>query len=397
MLSPASLALISGLSWLSLGCTNSERAEPERSPKAHPSPSSAFSASVSSPHAFDLLLTKRGIVVVWGRPEAEGGGVMLQELEGGERSSPGLAAPGPALLELEAARTPRAVALLWRERASASDTRAIASHWREGWSKLGERVDLGASTRSPTRGHIALASSNDGALALVRGLSEACEEGWCTQFSLHRFDTDPSGVPSHSTRGLPLSVPAACDSFSTSLVHMSSRWHYGICSQDSEPVTTLFTIQPKPEYARAMKVLPGCHPLGVFVQRPDASDAQAWLVGSCGHDRKALVIPEGDTPPTTQSLGEPKLRCPNNALRIVADDGFELALETPRDHLQALLPRLIAPSGSRAAWSGKILYVVSAHRNQLHLKRYECRDQQLLPVLPAVEPASPPGASQLGH
>jgi hypothetical protein len=202
----------------------------------------------------------------------------------------------------------------------------------------------------------------------ARGDEAACidaSQHGCFAFGFHELDATRAVAT-----GLPMSVPVPCTDHSASLVVRGTRFHYGVCTDSGKgPVTTLFSIQRDPEYARADSLLEGCTPTGTFVWH----DA-AWLVADCEGGRRAGRI--GDDPPEFLDLHAPRLECTSRKLRVRAPS-LELALEEPRAGLSPLLPPDVAPSGARAAWTGRALVVASSFAERLRVTVRTCRGDRL--------------------
>jgi hypothetical protein len=175
------------------------------------------------------------------------------------------------------------------------------------------------------------------------------------------------GAEGATPAGLPLSVPVPCTDNATSLVTLAERYHYGVCTDSSSgPVTTVFSITPEPAYARAEPVLAGCEPAGTFTWL-----GSAWLVADCQGNRRAARVGGGDEDVEYLDLRSLRLDC-KEGVAAVHSAGFDLALVEPRGRLEALLPSAIAPRGSRAVWTGRVLLVASSAGTSLRLARYAC-------------------------
>ena len=347
-----------------------------------------FGVKLSERAAFDLLVDGSGVTLFWGEPVENGGRILQQRLD---QRGHALDAPTPVLpdldgearvLELMAASTSDGRALVWRETIGAA-ARAQATWLRDG--QRAQRLDFGPATDLPGRGHVAISAGFGEVIALTRGPREACPEGHCGPFLFHRF-----GDPQGDRRGSPLSVPAPCHGVSTALVHTGPRWHYGLCTQ--RPMrTTVFTIQPKPEYARALELLDGCSLRGTLV-RDTALGPSGLIVGECRAGRRVAFIPEDDVPPLELDIGEPQARCSKDQLQVVGKHGFIQTFDTPHDHVEALLPSRLSPPSSRAAWTGKTLLIATASEAEsvLSLKAYACQHELLLPVSAADDRDPPP-------
>jgi hypothetical protein len=206
-----------------------------------------------------------------------------------------------------------------------------------------------------------------------RGLEAPCVEPQnapCSGFTFRRIRAD-SAEPT----GLPLSVPVPCASHSVELATSRGRFHYGVCTREgSDPVTTMFSIQYDPEYARAEPLLKGCLPLGTLEVA-----GEPWLIGDCHGKRRAARVPVGDEKVQTENLDAPAITCTPQRTEL-RQGRFVLQLREPRAALQAALPPQLAPTGSRAAWTGTTLVVSYLAGRELETRSLTCRDGKLHPL-----------------
>jgi hypothetical protein len=235
--------------------------------------------------------------------------------------------------------------------------------------------DLGAAAIAAVsaRGNVAIAAEQDGALVFVRGIATECSgrgSQSCTTFSFQRLRTGQVEL-----MGRDLSVPLPCVSNAAQLVTTAGRFHYGVCSLERrQPVTTVFSIQYQPEYARADALLRGCKPFGML-----QVDDEPWLVGNCDGKRRAVRIPFGDEKPETEDIDALRISCTHNSLRL-EQAGFRLTLGAPQARLELLLPASMLPCGARAAWTGASLIVVTGNVSRLETSTYVCRERRLQPL-----------------
>lgn len=335
----------------------------------------------SSASAFALIAKPNGLHLVWAN--AAPGPDWLYEAElsqGGERRGVARALQVPAhtlgkVTDLVATSWGEQLALAWLEQ-GASEARAQARVYDGGKSPA--LLDLGpaALVAEAARGNIAIAPEPDRARALVlwRGLEAPCvsaQAGPCTGFTFRRI-----GNAVADATGLPLSVPVPCASHSVQLATAAGRFHYGVCTREgTEPLTTMFSIQYDPEYARAEPLLKGCTPLGTV----DAGE-RAWLLGDCHGKRRAVPVPLMDEKVEVESIDNLAMSC--TAQRLELRQGrFALRLREPRAGLEAVLPASFVPTGARAGWSGSTLLTVFKVGPRLETRAYGCRDGKLEPLL----------------
>jgi len=384
----AGLAIVAGVAVGAAWTTGCGKRAPTGNGGAAASSSAATSASVhvevaappghlATPTAFELTARAAGgATLIWGQQRGGEagrflGGVQKREVDaaGAWQGSAEVVVPGSQLngdvADLTAAWVGSRLALAWLERSGAA-TRVRAS-----WAGTSTApFELGAAWTGPrgSRGNLVLAARGDKALAFARGGESACidpTKHGCFAFGFHELEATRA-VPT----GLPMSVPVPCTDQSAALAVVGDRFHYGVCTDTAgRPVTTLFSIQHDPEYARADTLLEGCTPAGTFVWRN-----AAWLVGDCEGGRRAARI--GDDPQEFLDLHGLRLECRSGKLRIRAPS-LDLALEEPRSGLASLLPPDVAPAGARAVWTGRALLVATSFAEELRLSRRTCNGDRL--------------------
>jgi hypothetical protein len=345
--------------------------------------------SLVTPTAFDLVPSRSGATLVF-VDAAVKSAVRLEFDAGGAASGvPGtvlgaLAMPGEPS-DLAAAWVGERLALAWNER-DAAKARVRAAWLRPDavdTAAPARVMELGPAWVGPrtARGNVVVTARGDRALVFARGEQTACvdptHEG-CFGFSFHELHADRA-VPT----GLPLAVPVPCTDHSAALAVVGKRWHYGVCTDTGKaPMTTLFTIEHEPEYARADRLLEGCKPTGML-----NFGGAAWLIGDCQGSRRAVRVGGRDEPLEYLELRTARLECGADGPRVRAP-GLDLALDEPRGRLEALLPIDLVPVGARAVWSGRALLVAATGAGPLALNRYRCEAGRLLregvplPVLP---------------
>jgi hypothetical protein len=149
-------------------------------------------------------------------------------------------------------------------------------------------------------------------------------------------------------------------------------------------VTTLFSIQPDPQYARADQLLEGCLPLGALAQNDEL-----WLVGDCAGEgqRHGVRVRGGNADVQDLRVDRLEAVCQSGSplIRQTGPAGMILPLIGPRDRLEAFLPPALAPSNARAVWTGHTLLVATPSASSITLKCYQC-DSTLLREVP-VQPS----------
>jgi len=335
-------------------------------------PPSGAVGRLAGPTAFDLVASVRGAALVWAPADRARGGLLELELdtEGQLRGGPRVALAATAVpgdvSDIAAAWVKERLALAWLER------RGPKATVRAAWSAAAAApFELGPAWSGPrtARGNVVVAAREDKALVFARGDQATCIEpgrSGCFAFGFHELDA------THAVEtGLPMSVPVPCTDDSAELAVVGSRFHYGVCTDTGKhPVTTMFTIQRDPEYARADQLLEGCTPTGTFVWR-----GAAWLIADCEGARRAARI--GDDAAEQLDLRSPRLECADGALRV-RTPSLDLALDEPRSGLAPLLPPDVAPAGSRAVWSGHALVVAASFAEQVRLTRRTCDGARLV-------------------
>jgi hypothetical protein len=335
---------------------------------------------LSSPSAFELAVRPDGLRLLWASEKTEAGWLHDVELaQDGKPSAAARSVPIPArslgkVTDLSAAFVGEQLALAWVEQGK-SEARALGTLLAAGATPV--VLDLGAAALSAesARGNIVVAAEAERERALVmwRGLEAPCIEpnsSPCVGFTFKRLR---AGVA--ETTGLPLSVPVPCASHSVELSVSPGRFHYGVCTREgADPVTTMFSIQYTPEYARAEPLLKGCLPLGT-VQLA----AQPWLVGDCHGKRKAVPVPLTDEKVQAEYVDALQISCTAEHAEL-RQGRFVLSLREPRADLQAILPPALLPTGARAGWTGKSLVVAYLASSRLETRAFVCRGGTLTPL-----------------
>lgn len=328
---------------------------------------------LSSPTAFELVAGPAGLGVVWAGTEASAGWLFEAKLtEDGSLGQPARRVPVPArtlgkVTDLTATFLGAELALAWVEQGKV-EARAAATVLSGASPPL--LLDLGpaAVSAESARGNLVMTAeeARDRALVLWRGLAAPCVEPQATPCVGFTFRRLRAGVA--EATGLPLSVPVSCASHSVELAVSPGRFHYGVCTREgADPVTTMFTIQNEPEYARAEPLLKGCLPLGTV-----DVEARPWLVADCHGKRKAVPVPLNDEKVEPDYVDALQISCtPERAL--LRQGRFALTLREPRAGLQAILPANLLPSGARAGWTGKSLVVAYLAASRLTTRTYACR------------------------
>jgi hypothetical protein len=372
------------LAWLVLACSKPTSGPPAPSRSAPPVLSGASrivaAEEQSSASAFALVTKPSGLQLIWA--SAAPGPDWLYEAElahtGALRKSARRLSVPPHTLgkvtDLVATSWAEQLALAWLEQGE-SEARAQASVF-DG-TRPPVLLDLGpaALVAEAARGNIAIAPEPERARALVlwRGLEAPCvnaQAGPCTGFTFRRVGSNVA-----DTTGLPLSVPVPCASHSVQLATAAGRFHYGVCTREgSDPLTTMFSIQYEPEYARAEPLLKGCTPLGTV----DAAE-RVWLIGDCHGKRRAVPVPLMDEKVQPENIDNLVTSC--TAQRLELRQGrFALRLREPRAGLEGLFPAALVPTGARVGWTGSTLLTVFKTGPRLETRAYGCRDGKLEPL-----------------
>jgi hypothetical protein len=375
------LTLCLPLALLCAACPGSKSTQSLASASAAPpaAPVVIQTGELSSPSAFELVALPDGLRLLWASATAGAGWLYEAELahDGTPRGKPRrIALPARTLgkiTDLNASYVGQQMALAWLDQGK-NEARASASLIAGIEPPLVLDLGAAASSAESARGNIALVAERDqkGALVMWRGLPAPCvepESGPCVGFAFRRLRAGAA-----ETMGLPLSVPVPCASHSVQLGASAGRFHYGVCTREgAEPVTTMFTIQSEPSYARAEPLLKGCVPLGTL----DVAGSP-WLIADCHGKRKAVPVPLADEKVQAEYIDAPRMSCTPQRAEL-RQGRFVLELREPRGDLQAVLPPSLLPTGARAGWTGKSLVVVYPSGGQLETRVLSCRDGRLEP------------------
>jgi len=338
------------------------------------------SEALSSPSAFELVAHADGLALLWATSKQGSGWLEQADLaqdgavRGTARSLPVPARTLGKVLDLSATFVGEELGLAWVEQGK-DEARAVATLLAGAAPPV--LLDLGpaALSAASARGNIAIVAEQERRRTLVmwRGLEAPCVEPQaapCVGFTFRRVR---AGVA--ETSGLPLSVPVPCASHSVELAVSAGRFHYGVCTREgADPVTTMFSIQYEPEYARAEPLLKGCLPLGTV----DVA-GQPWLVADCHGKRRAVPVPLSDEKVQPEYVDALAITCTAEHAEL-RQGRFVVTLREPRADLQAILPAKFVPTGARAGWSGKSLLVAYWASSRLETRAYACRGGTLQPL-----------------
>lgn len=321
--------------------------------------------------AFELIAKASGAALLWAPRERNSAALLALALapDGTAAGAPTAlvepsAAPGE-LSDLSAIFAGDELTAAWVER-SAKRARLRAVVQTAGVEP--RLLELGAAwfAPSPARGNLAVAAQGKAALVFARGEATACVDGkseQCFSFTMQKLEQGRA-----NSRGFPLIVPTPCAETSLAFTVTGRDLHYAVCARaNQEPLTTLFTIRAQPEYARADPVLPGCRPLALL-----ALGGSVRLVADCGGERRSAHVGPDNSAVTVEELPSPDLDCQGARPRIRFGESW-VELDAPSVNLQALLPSVVAPRGSRAVFTGRALLVAAAKGGKVTLTRYACQ------------------------
>lgn len=347
--------------------------------------------ATASGSAFDLVPLPEGGLLAWGRPSRLGGGIELLKLDawGGATGAETLAF-APTLppsgstaeriaedaLEIDAAVARGSVAVVWVARYQL-DLGVKSLYGDLATMRFGAPVNLGVTTRTRTgaRGWTAIGASDDGRFqALVRLEDSACPDAAgvvCANIGsaeIHATEATPSGVP--------LLVPNPCAQAIVGAAWVGRRFHYGVCAmRDGAPITTAYTIEMDAQVARSDEVLPGCQPDGFL-----STGAELLVPGRCAGGRAGARMPDSAHGMRALPMDNVQIRCEGRVpvIQTAPQLGATVRLTTPLDHLEALLPQRVAPTGSRAIWTGKTVLVAQPIGGEVALHRFDCDHGQFM-------------------
>jgi hypothetical protein len=339
---------------------------------------------VAGAGAFDLVTTEHGAALVWAPVGSkvlsltlldEMGAARRTEAAFAESADAGAPMTEVSISEVAAAVHGTELGIAWLEQAGKSArSRGIVRSISDSASAP-RVIEIGPVLPpvSRPRGNLAITSSNDRFLLLSRGEKSDCIEATendCVGFGFHRLDANGASSPS-----LPLTVPLPCDQNSVSFAVAANRWYYGVCSRATgKPITTLFSIQTDPEYARADRILEGCVPLGALAQGGDL-----LVVGDCGGEHRAVRVRGGNAEASELRVDRLDAVCDagHPLLHQLGQNGLSLSLDAPRDRLEAFLPAALTSNAARAVWTGQTLLVAAVSDGLITLRGYRC-DSTLL-------------------
>lgn len=319
--------------------------------------------------AFDLVSSPRGALLAWVAAAPSALHVARFDAQGNatdEAWKNASSAVANSARDLLIAESSAGLSAIWREgENSAALARGV---WLAGGSAQALELGQAWGDAQSGRGNLALVRRGAGAMALVRGPRESCEDG--TQEACFGFRFYALSAAGATATGLGLRVPVPCDAWAAQLVASpvgpEQGWQYAVCTRSEQsPVMTVFSIDPQRSYASARQVFAGCTPLGA-----GTFAGQPAFVAECQGSRQIARKAGADAPFEIQRLDVRGLVCGPNGARVRLGSGW-LGLDEPLDHLELLLDASLTPPGARAVWTGSVLLVARA-QGRLVLDRYGC-------------------------
>lgn len=342
-----------------------------------PAPQASASSSAPSPSptpnrpgAFDLASTDTGAILVTAIPKR---GLAFRLLDHGGATQAQETSfeldKGTEIDELSSATLGSELGVVWSER-TATGIRARGLVRPLLGQGRGPAADIGPMIEpvSTPRGNLAIGVSDAHFLVLARGGPATCVDparAGCVGFDFFRVTSGGA-----TKTGLPLAVPQPCLQNSVSFAVSNDRFYYGVCSQGSgRPVTTLFSIQNEPAYARADDVLAGCLPLGALADGRDLI-----VAGECGGTRRAVRVRHGNAEVVDVRMEHLDVVCEAGQplIRELGAGGLHLSLSGRRDRLEAFLPDAFRMPQARAVWTGEALLVAGSVGAAVSIKSYRC-------------------------
>lgn len=333
--------------------------------------------AVSAPAGLELVAVEDGAVLLWGAP---GGGLRAQRLDplGGARGEPLAVTEAGRVLEVVGAQGGGRLGVAWVEQ-SDDEQRVRAAIGDARGRQFGPPLEL-ADTEDhdgAQRGWLAASASDQGELdVLFRSALGSCggahPKQRCVRFFHRRLSTDTQ------PRGLPLVVPEPCPRAVVGNEFSGGDWYFALCARPAASLhptaVTLYALRFAPQYAHAEQLLEGCTPEGM-----SAVASGVLAVGECEGEPHGVRV--GDAGRSRAELGpiERGARCREGRPELWARGKTRVRrrLDAPASRLEALLPRVLAPLGARAVWTGRALVVGRALEERVALGRYECRGGRL--------------------
>ncbi len=212
---------------------------------------------------------------------------------------------------------------------------------------------------------------------LHRATPMTCESSArCATFRHSGLGDDPSERRGSASLAATEVCPWALPGF----VEASGRMYYGLCVLESgDPRTTLYLLQPEPQYAQAEPALAGCRPLGALtVPDPLGGEGEAALFAAdCPDGRVAVSLgaPGVSVRPAGPVLS-PVCTSTGPALRV---GSVSIPLPAPRDRLEGFLHEGLAPAGSHVVWTGDEFLVAELVGSELSVRRWSCEAAAAMP------------------
>ncbi len=232
------------------------------------------------------------------------------------------------------------------------------------WSAIGESANREGGP-TPNAGDLALHAGPTGDFRLLHRTSpEACQGEACVAFRHHVLGHHSQA----GRRGVVLAVPERCERALYGVSHAQGRTYYGLCGvQQGAPLSTLYLLQPEPQYAQAEPAFEGCEPGGVLAR----ADGEGVLFSAhCPEGRRGVAFELPGVPPRV--LGQVEAPgCVGGMPSLHVGEARE-ALSSTRDRLEAFLPPELARVGDRVVWTGQAYVRARLDSGAVLLESWSC-------------------------
>ena len=201
--------------------------------------------------------------------------------------------------------------------------------------------------------------------SLWRGVEMACEDGSserCAPIHVSRIAPSPS-----ERDGVALALPAPCEVPITGFaIAQDGSWYYGACEATTRPTHVVYAIQFEPRYAHAERLHAGCTPRGLSPFGEGVA-----VVATCEGQIQGTRLEAGGRA-LSHFEAPPHIGCDGDD-PVIQIGSVTAPLTAARGDLEALLPTMFAPPGTKAVWSGDNVLVAQAVESDVTIRRYACQ------------------------
>jgi hypothetical protein len=385
------LFALCSLCFVACGSGAADRGRERAVISVQPAPVKTIAApTLTHPAAFELVATSEGALLAWAAGSCRAG-VHAQRFDANGAPQLGAASisacdpSGPdvdaAISELSAVASAGKLALAW-----ITGNSVLGTYATDHAADFAPTLQLGAAEpgAGTERGRLLLSASETGQQRVHwRAPRGPCagEAGGCAMLVTQPH---PPAAEAAARTIDTREIPFPCPRLLVGSAWSQGVWYDAFCALDAQAgraTTQVYAIRPEIFYAEVVPVLSDCAPLG-------AAPSQSGIVvfGQCGSTLRAHVLREGRRQAISVSDRQVRCEAGRPVLELHSDGAATetLRLDAPRDRLELWLPPSVAPSGSRAAFTGRRLLIATLQANRLTLRSQHCEGQTLVSDSPTM-------------